>query len=344
MDVDGASQENGVEEELEQEEEEEDSLRIPIKSSNGDNDLFIEIFPDEMSETPTSTLLQVLKDENADPTTWADAALLYMQQKQAREALTILEQACELPSVTASKSHHVRILAATGIAHLSVANLAGPNHHYSSKKSGASGSAAANAAAANDPKNDLRALADAKFTNAAKLDTFWPMTWVGRGMLNLEKNQVDQARFFFQTTEKQCGPVIPALLGMAAVLFAEGDYKGAQAKYEAAIRRYPQKSGAPARVGFGLCCYKLDQVDRAKAAFARALDMDPENVEAMVSTALLDMASLDHTSSVIGGIQLDMNANRDFHARTEKAIKMMSMANLLDHSNAMVQNHLANRT
>ena len=42
------------------------------------------------------------------------------------------------------------------------------------------------------------------------------------------------------------------------------------------------------------------------------------------------MASLDHTSS------------GELASQTEKAIKLMSMANLLDHSNAMVQNHLAN--
>jgi RNA polymerase-associated protein CTR9 len=71
------------------------------------------------------------------------------------------------------------------------------------------------------------------------------------------------------------------------------------------------------------------KVDRAKAAFARALDMDPECVEAMVGAAVLDTMNLDETSS-------------DFNSHMEKAIKMMSMANLLDHSNAMVQNHLAN--
>jgi RNA polymerase-associated protein CTR9 len=49
----------------------------------------------------------------------------------------------------------------------------------------------------------------------------------------------------------------------------------------------------------------------------------------MVGAAVLDMASLDETSS-------------EFNSLMEKAIKMMSMANLLDHSNAMVQNHLAN--
>lgn len=49
----------------------------------------------------------------------------------------------------------------------------------------------------------------------------------------------------------------------------------------------------------------------------------------MVGSAVLDMASLDESDS-------------QFNVTMEKAIKMMSMANLLDHSNAMVQNHLAN--
>lgn len=147
-------------------------------------------------------------------------------------------------------------------------------------------------------------------------------------MLNLSMGRMDQAKFFFQTTLKQCGPVLPALLGMAAVLFGEGDFQGAQDKYGETIKRFPN-SGASVRVGFGLASYRLGQVDRAKAAFRRALDIDPECVEAMVGSAILDMAGMDESA-------------KDFSSRTEKAIKMMSMANLLDHSNAMVQNHLAN--
>jgi RNA polymerase-associated protein CTR9 len=292
------------------------SLIIPISSSSANDDnLFIEIFPEEMADTPAPTLLQVLKDENADLNVWADAGLQYMQQKLSRQSLTILEEACDLP--VSDKNQRVRILAATGIAHLAAsATTAGSG----GLKRGPAGS---------DPKDELRQQADQKFTQAGKVDTFFPMTWMGRGMLNLSAGRLDQARFFFDTTLKQCGPVMPALLGMAAVMFGEGNYKESLKHYETAIRKYPVKSGAPARVGFGLCCYRLGQIDRSKAAFARALALDPENVEAMVGAAILDMAGLDETA-------------KDFSARTEKAIKMMSMANLLNHSNAMVQNHLAN--
>lgn len=180
-----------------------------------------------------------------------------------------------------------------------------------------------------EPKDVLRSMADDQFTQSTTLDNLSPMTWMGKGMLNLSAGRLEQARFFFDTTLKHCGRVLPALLGLAACMFLEKNYEGAQGMYAEAMRLYPNKSGAPTRVGFGLACYRLGQVDRAKAAFARALDMDPENVDAMVGAAVLDISSLDETSP-------------EFNALMEKAIKMMSMANLLDHSNAMVQNHLAN--
>jgi len=79
-------------------------------------------------------------------------------------------------------------------------------------------------------------------------------------MLNLSMGRLDQARFFFDTTLKQCGQVLPALLGMAAVLYGEKDYQGAQDMYAKAMKLYPEQSGAATRVGFGLTCYRLKQV------------------------------------------------------------------------------------
>ena len=292
------------------------SLIIPVTSSNNSSNLFVEIFPEELPDIASSTILQVLKDEDAELDTWADAALLYMQQNQSRESSTILQAACDHPD--GNKHQKVRILASAGIALLTQAQAS---------QSSAPGGMPKRPGG--DPKDEFRSMADDRFTHASKVDTLFPMTWIGRGMLNLSLTRLDQARFFFDTTLKQCGAVLPALLGMAAVLYGEKDFQGAQEMYARAMRLYPVKSGASTRVGFGLACYRLGQVDRAKAAFARALDMDPESVEAMVGAAILDTASLDETS-------------QDFGSRAEKAIKMISMANLLDHSNAMVQNHLAN--
>lgn len=208
--------------------EEQASLIIPITTSSHSKDLFIEIYPDEISSISSSTLLQVLKDEDADLNVWADSALMYMQNKLTRESSAILQAACDRPG--GNREDRVRILASAGIAHLTQA------------------------------ADKERSLADHRFTSAGKVDTLYPMTWTGRGMLNLSVGRLDQARFFFDTTLKQCGQVLPALLGMAAVLYGEKDYQGAQDMYAKAMRLYPEQSGAAARVGFGLTCYRLGQV------------------------------------------------------------------------------------
>jgi RNA polymerase-associated protein CTR9 len=229
-----------------QDSEEEDidespSLCIPVTSGQN-KEQFIEIFPEEMADTPSGTLLQVLKDEDAPLGVWSDASLLYIQQNLSRDSSTILQAACDRPVGT--REERVRVLASAGIAHLTQAHStsAGPS------RPGA------------DPKDELRSLADNRFTNASKVDTLFPMTWMGRGMLNLSAGRLEQARFFFDTTLNECGDVLPALLGKAAVLYGEKEYKGAQEMYAKAMRLYPQKSGAATRVGFGLACYRLGQV------------------------------------------------------------------------------------
>jgi RNA polymerase-associated protein CTR9 len=279
----------------------EESLIIPIHSS----ELFIEIFPDELKEIPSSTILQVLKDEQAPLSKWADVGLKYMQQALPGESSAILQAACEQSTSHQlekdEKSTLVRLLASAGIAHLAIP---------------AGG-------------EESRRQADQRFTSASKEDTFFPMNWMGQGFLNFRANRLDQARFFFDTTLKQCGRILPALIGMAAVVFGEGKFQQAQDLYGEALRLHPHQAGAAVRVGFGLASYQLGQVDRAKAAFQRALQLDPENVSAMVATAILTFASLDVSFP-------------NYARETERAMKLMSMAHLLDHSNAMVQNHLAN--
>ncbi|MEM7380790.1 MAG: hypothetical protein AAF361_06270 [Bacteroidota bacterium] len=92
---------------------------IPITTSTRSKDLFIEIFPEEVTQISSSTLLQVLKDEDADLNVWADAALLYMKHKQTRESSAILQAACDRPG--GSREQRVQILASAGIAHLTQA-------------------------------------------------------------------------------------------------------------------------------------------------------------------------------------------------------------------------------
>lgn len=324
------------------------SLIIPItshlkdRSSSADPDLFIEIFPEELPRYDSSVIIKVLREEDTPLSTYADAALLYVQNRKEREGADVLSAATKMETLCSNKNMRVRVLASAGIAHLTQANKLGNSGSGDkgflpfglNSVGGGVGGSGSNALtpqqqAASDQNDELRSMAEDLFNKATNFDQFFPMTWVGKGMLNLSIGRMDAARFFFETTFKQYGQVLPALLGKAAVNFAEKNYKEAQALYGKAMTLYPHTSGAAVRVGFGLCCYKLGQVDRAKAAFKRAYQIDNENVEAMVGCAVLDLASVDDTA-------------KDFLQKTENAIKMMSMANMIDHSNAMVQNHLAN--
>lgn len=241
-------------------EDEAPSLIIPIKSSGKDGNQFIEIFPEEISETKSSSILQVLKDEDADLSVWADSALQYIQHKQhAQDAAQILEAGCERAE-KGTKEDRVRIFAAAGIAHLTAAQEGGGG-------GGGGGGNTATKQANLDLREELTSKADNRFTLSSKVDNLYPMTWMGRGMLNLSANRLEQARFFFDTTLKECGKVLPALLGLAAVCYLENNYEAAQNMYAEAIRLYPSKSGASTRVGFGLACYRLGQVRLITKAF-----------------------------------------------------------------------------
>ena len=331
------------------------SLIIPITSStNGNNytasnenhdqpssGLFIEIFPEEMSSVRPNTLATVLRDERAPLKTWCEASLLYMKTgKREKEGCDLLNAAVDSDDVMSGSNttDRLRVLASAGIA-----SLAQANRHITDGSSEVPGglnlldnllesSKAAEKRDA-DQQEELRALADTRFTKADNINQVNPMTWIGRGMLNLAQNRLDQAKFFFENlTLRECGEILPALIGMAAVKYMEKDYDGALELYGRAMKKYPKQSGAPVRVGFGMACYRLGQIDRAKAAFRRAHDLDPENVDALVGIAILEMASLDP----------DVLDPREYRAKAENVIKMISMANLVDHTNAMVQNHLAN--
>jgi len=58
--------------------------------------------------------------------------------------------------------------------------------------------------------------------------------------------------------------------------------------YKKALQVYP---GCPATVklGLGLCRYKIGQFRKARQAFERVLQLDPENVEALVALGIMEL-------------------------------------------------------
>lgn len=241
------------------------SLCIPITSSSSTTDEpnFIEIFPEEISDVPASTLSKVLTDEDAPLSIWSDAALLYVQNRSNVSGSELLQEACKREEAGggANNADRVRTLASAGIALLTQVNRGG-DASGSTAVGGGGGGGGGDAKDTAQRDEDVRQASDKQFNRATKIDGLFPMTWIGRGLLHLTADRVDQAQFFFETTLKQCGQVLPALLGMAAVRYKKEDFAGALELYGRAMALFPDKSGSETRVGFGLACYKLGQVRR----------------------------------------------------------------------------------
>jgi len=330
------------------------SLLIPISSSSSNSPSFIEIFLDEMKQVSLPILLSILRDETAPLSTWVDAGVLLLSPTVHRpaDALTLLSTACnELESKsTGNKEDRVRLVAATGIAYLAQTNVSsGGGGGKDSKKRNSntlkSTSSSSNNNTNTDREDEVRILADAHFNRATKLDPVFPMTWMGKALYHLAEDKLDQATFFFETTRRECGDVLPALLGLACIAYKEGKYADCQQLYGRALELYPTTGtghDAAIRVGFGIACYKLGQIDRARAAFTRARDIDADNVEAMVGLAIMDLAHHTLLEEKRTWNELPQDVALETKQRMENAIKLMSIANMKDNTNAMVQNHLAN--
>ncbi|KAA8523306.1 hypothetical protein F0562_009729 [Nyssa sinensis] len=121
------------------------------------------------------------------------------------------------------------------------------------------------------------------------------------GQLLLAKGEVEQAFAAFKIVLDGDRDNVPALLGQACVQFSRGRYSDSLELYKMALQVYPQCPGA-VRLGIGLCRYKLGQYEKAKQAFQRVLELDAENVEAIVALGILDL-QMDEAAGIRRGME-----------------------------------------
>jgi len=81
---------------------------------------------------------------------------------------------------------------------------------------------------------------------------------------------------------------IPALLGKGCISFANKDYKNALACYQR-ILKYAPNFKPNIRIQIGLCFYALGNTQMARKAFDRVLQMEPDNVDALIYLSILDL-------------------------------------------------------
>ena len=145
-------------------------------------------------------------------------------------------------------------------------------------------------------------LADKYLSESARVVDSSEGFFVGIGCLSMAKGEFKEAKNHFKEALDQCKDCIPAILGKACVAYHNKEYSTALKLYASAIEMNPE-CPANVRLGLAQCLYKLGDLPTATQAFERVLELDAQNVEALVALATLEMNS-DKTATIENGMRL----------------------------------------
>ncbi|XP_024969154.1 protein CTR9 homolog [Cynara cardunculus var. scolymus] len=239
---------------------------IPVQNSEEEVRVALDQLPRDATD-----ILDILKAEQAPLDLWLIIAREYFKQGKIEQFRQILEEGSS-PEID-------EYYADVRYERIAILNALGAYYSYLGKIE-----------TKQREKEEHFILATQYYNKASRIDMHEPSTWVGKGQLLLAKGDVDQAFAAFKIVLDGDRDNIPALLGQACVEFNRGKYSSSLEMYKRVLQVYP-RCPAAVRLGIGLCRYKLGQFERAKQAFERVLQLDPENVEALVALGIVDLQS-----------------------------------------------------
>lgn len=88
----------------------------------------------------------------------------------------------------------------------------------------------------------------------------------------LQQGHPESAMTHFETALTSDPKMIPAMLGKANILFNQKKYKESLSYFKQALQLNPN-CPADVRLGIGLCYYKLENLEKARLAFERVLQL-----------------------------------------------------------------------
>lgn len=214
-------------------------------------------------------ILDILKAEQAPLNLWLAFAREYFKQGKIKEFLQILEEGSS-PEIdeyySDVKYDRIAILNALGAYYSNLGKVETKQRE----------------------KDEYFIRATHYYNKASRIDQDEPTTWVGKGQLLLAKGDLDQSSEVFKIVLDGRPDNVPAILGQACVLFNRGQYQESLNLYKKALQVHPQCPAA-VRLGLGFCRYRLGQMRKARQAFERVLQLDPDNVEALVALGIMDL-------------------------------------------------------
>ncbi|QCE13561.1 RNA polymerase-associated protein CTR9 [Vigna unguiculata] len=240
------------------------SVYIPVQNSEEEVRVALDQLPRDASD-----ILDILKAEQAPLDLWLIIAREYFKQGKIDQFRQILEEGSspEIDDYYADVRYE----------RIAILNALGAYYSYLGKIE-----------TKQREKEEHFILATQYYNKASRIDMHEPSTWVGKGQLLLAKGEVEQASAAFKIVLDGVRDNVPALLGQACVEFNRGRYSDSLDLYKRALQVFPNCPAA-VRLGIGLCRYKLGQFEKAQQAFERVLHANPENVEALVALAIMDL-------------------------------------------------------
>ncbi|XP_050409526.1 RNA polymerase-associated protein CTR9 homolog [Patella vulgata] len=273
------------------------SIEIPLR----DTDEVIELDLDQLPEG--DEVLSILRQEVAPLHIWVTLALEYYKQGFVDDFVKILESSRTDAGIDYQNFERDQMQSLDTLAAYYVQMA-----HKEKNK---------------DTKRELFTKATLLYTTADKIIMYDQNHLLGRAYFCLlEGDKMDQADAQFNFVLNQSTSNIPSLLGKACIAFNKKEFRSALAYYKKALKNNPNCPGS-VRLGMGHCFVKLNRLEKARMAFERALQLDPQCVGALVGLAILELNSKKQ-DAIKNGVQL------------------LSKAYTIDSTNPMVLNHLAN--
>jgi RNA polymerase-associated protein CTR9 len=172
-------------------------------------------------------------------------------------------------------------------------------------------------------------LATQALNESTRLDPASAINTLARGIYSIFKSStpntternhhLDTASKIFEEVSRQSSNTnMIALLGKARVHFARKRYDKALENYQEVLLRRPDMDPDP-RIGIGMCFWCLGHKDDAKAAWERALSIDPDS---KVAHILIATYYLDITSKMSEYDPAFMDNYRRVIEHTQKAYKL----------------------
>ncbi|KAJ1800165.1 protein required for normal CLN1 and CLN2 G1 cyclin expression [Coemansia sp. RSA 2399] len=239
-------------------------IEVPIDNSNDVLEIDCSQLPDHATE-----ICDILENEGSALRFYHLFALEYYKQGNVEEAVVALKRGIANARAN-DQTAKVPLLALLASIYVQKAKTAGSS------------------ATASGDRDMLLQMAATLLSEAERINRSEPNIFLVKGMLAMAQRLPDSALVQFNTALQYDAANLSCLLGKARVLYGKRQFQQALAIYQQILTIKP--TGKPdARIGIGMCLYKLGHVEDARRALARAIEVEPAASAPHILLATMDL-------------------------------------------------------